>query len=398
MKKTPMRLAHILPRKDLFDGAALIPLSNPEFYKKTVTSLREWVATRKPSVLVEHERDGEASGAVVGIVEDERGIFAQLELTPDAESKLKEGKLRFVSGTFAWNHKADDYSDNGAWPSSLLELSMVSVPRHSRQIPMTELNQLSKLSERNVLSSGHVTQLSATFTPTQSFFINEVTDMDLEQLRELLGTMLEEAMTPLLERVDAIESGMQEEPAKEEEAEVEEAGADVKKVEEGEDKSETDVDEGEAKGDLERAEEKEEGEEELAEEKVEEEEESKLSETVDPTRELEKRAVLAEARIAELEGQIALRDAKVSVASDIASRPHMSSMSEKLVKIYMNDKELYKEVLGVVPEANSSILSERVTVGYAHLESKVSDPYKAAAKLAKDEGITYLEALAKVGS
>ncbi len=386
----PTRLAHILPRQDLFDSAAVIPLSDQEFFKQTVRSLREWVETRKPNVLREHVRDGESMGEVIGIIEDDSGIYAEVILSPEAEQKLKEGKLRYVSGSFSWNHKADDYSDRGAWPSALMELSFVSVPRHSRQIPIPQLNNLS---EADVISSDHITQLSAVFNEHDSFLI-EVSDMDLEQLQELLATMLADAMAPMIERLEHLESRLNEEEEGERDEEVKEAEADEAKAEDGEDKPAEDEDLGQAEGDLERAEAKEE---EMAEDE-EGEEKSELSESPNVIRDLEKRAVLAEARIAELEQEIAFRNANNVVAKDIASRPHMSTMSEKLVKIYMADQELYNDVLGAVPESSASILSERVTVGFAHANSKPSNPYKAAAELAKAEGISYPEALKRVSA
>lgn len=395
MKESPIRLSHILPRKDLFDGQRVLPLSDPKFFGTIVASLREWVATRKPSIIKEHRRDGESYGEVVGIVEDERGIFAQVRFIPEAEAKLAEGKIKYVSGTFVFNHKADDFTDKGVWPCSLLELSMVSVPRHSRQISMQHLNQLS---ESDVVLEGYVTQFNSVLTPTDTFIIEEETDMDLDKLNELLESLLADAMAPLLDRIAKLEAAADEVAPKEPEVqeEVKEAEVDEAKAED-EAPAKADEDEGQAEGDVKRAEEKEAEEATEASEEAPEDEESKLSEpVVDLTRELEKRAVLAEARVAELEADIRLRDAHVVVAGDIASRPHMSSMSEKLVKIYMSDKDLYTEVLGVVPESTSSLLSERVAVGYAHVDAKPSNPYKAATALAKAEGISYTEALSRV--
>ena len=390
--ETPIRLSHILPRKDLFDGERVLPLSDPVFFKTVTDSLKEWVRTRKPNICKEHRRDGESYGEVLGIVEDERGIFAQVRFIPEAEAKLAQGKLKYCSGTFVFNHKADDYTEKGAWPCSLLELSLVSVPRHSRQISMQHLNQLS---ESDVVLEGYVTQFNSVYTPTDTFIIEEEPDMDLDKLNELLEALLVDAMAPLLERIGKLEAAAEVKAPEEAEEEVKEAEVDEAKAEEAPESAKADEEEGEAKAEEKLAEEAPEASEEAPE--LKEEEESMLSEpVVDLNRELEKRAVLAEAKVAELEADICLRDAHVAVANDIASRPHMSSMSEKLVNIYMNDKDLYTEVLGVVPESTSSLLSERVAVGYAHVDAKPSNPYKAATELAKAEGITYTEALSRV--
>jgi hypothetical protein len=377
-----IRLAHILPKKDLFDSKLNIPLGDESFFKQVVSSLKEWVKTRKPNILLEHRRDGETLGEIVGIHEDEKGIFAEMVLNPDIDQKLQEGKFRFVSPTIAWNHKADDFGAHGTWPAALLEVSMVACPRHSRQIPMTQINELS---ESRVLNS-HVTQLSARIGPTESYFISDTEDinMSLEELQEVMAEML----APVVERLDALESSSleegEEEEVKEEDAE---ASADEAKVDE---------DEGQAEGDEERAEVKEE-EAELAEDGKEEEEVVELSEKLSDVQTMERRALLAEAKVAELNGVITMRDAQNAVASDLVGRPHMSSMSEKLVNIYVTDRDLYSEVIGVIPADATSILAERVTVGYATGNAKAGNPYKAALALQKAEGINYLEALKRVG-
>jgi len=119
---------------------------------------------------------------------------------------------------------------------------------------------------------------------------------------------------------------------------------------------------------------------------------SKMSEKI---AELEKASVLAEARIAELTAEIELRDAKTAVEADIANKPHLSVMSEKLVGLYQKDKDLYNEVLSIAGEAKSdtkSILSQRVTSGFSEVQSP-KDPFAAAHDIAQSQGISYRQAL-----
>jgi hypothetical protein len=369
-KKT--RLAHILPAKSLFDGELNIPLDDPKFFKKIVSSLQEWVDTRKPNILLEHRRDGESLGEITKVFSDERGIFAEMVLNEETEQKFSEGKFRFVSPTIAWSHKADDYSDRGAWPAALLEVSMVATPRHSRQLPLTHINELS---ESEVLNTERITQFSALVGPElKTSFIGEI-DMSLEELQEVMAGML----APIVERLAALEA-----PA-------EELAEDAEEVKEEEVETVA-VEDEEVSEEAVEVEVKEEAE--LAEDEEDEKEVSSLSEA--PSKDLEKRALLAEAKVAELKAVIAMRDAQAVVAKDISSRPHMSSMSEKLVKIYVSDRDLYKEVLGVIPENATSVLAERVTVGFVSENPNTGNPYTAAYALAEKEGISYPEALKRI--
>jgi len=119
---------------------------------------------------------------------------------------------------------------------------------------------------------------------------------------------------------------------------------------------------------------------------------SKMSERI---AELEKASILAEARVAELEAEISLRDAKAVVEADIASRPHLSQMSEKLVGLYQKDRDLYIDVLSCAGEAKTdvkSVLSQRVTSGFSEVQAP-KDPFAAAHDVAAEKGITYREAL-----
>jgi chromosome segregation ATPase len=119
---------------------------------------------------------------------------------------------------------------------------------------------------------------------------------------------------------------------------------------------------------------------------------SKMSEKI---AELEKASVLAEATIADLREQIAQRDAQDAVSADIANKPHLSQMSEKLVGIYRKDRDLYAEVLNVAGEAKAdtkSILSQRVTSGFSEVQAP-KDPFAAAHEVAASEGISYRAAL-----
>jgi hypothetical protein len=390
-------LAHILPKASLFDGEHVIPLDDRPYFNIVVDSLADWVASRKPSVLIEHERNGESLGHVNAIIEDDRGIFAELVLEGEAAARFEDDAYRFVSPTIAWQHRADDFGDRGPWPAALLEVSFVSVPRHSRQVPVSEISQMAEKETGAVFynekeqTEEHVSYFSAYVDDYETYFLTEQNEnqnegeleMDLEKLNEMFAELLERQLAPLLERLDKLEAP-EEEPA-EEEAAAEEMAEEEAAVEE---KAE------------EKEEEAEEKVEELYEEKDESEESlSELSETDvlnERIKELEKRSVMAEANVEKLNAEIAHRDAVLHVGNDIASRPHLSSMSERLVNIFKTDKNLYSEVLDVVPEGATSVLGERVTVGFAKADVSLGNPYEAASKLAGDEGISYREAFTRL--
>lgn len=136
-------LAHILPNTDLFDGQRTIPLSDPHFRSLIVQSMAAFVEKTQPSVLIEHQRNGKVYGKVLGVFEDEDGIYASFSVNDDIAEGIEKGEYRFVSPTIAWNFAADDYDvdEDNVYPAALLELSLVSVPRHyTRQADLQELN------------------------------------------------------------------------------------------------------------------------------------------------------------------------------------------------------------------------------------------------------------------
>ncbi len=388
-------LAHILPAQSLFDGEHLIPLNDSNFFNRIFDSLAEWVATRKPGICLEHERNGESMGYVNRVIEDELGIFAELVLNEEASIRFEDDAFRFVSPTIAWNHRADDYGDKGAWDAALLEVSFVSVPRHSRQVPIEEMSSLAENTNQSVFynETETVSYFSAYVDEADTYFITETNEgeneMDLDKLGEMMTGLLDERLAPLLARLDALESPKEEgeEVKVEEEVEVKEdeklEAEEVAGVDE-EEKAEGEIEE-EAK-DLELSD-KEDG------EKSEMSEADVLNERI---KELEKRSVMAEANVEKLNAEIAHRDAVLHVGGDIASRPHLSAMSERLVTIYKTDKNLYTEVLDVVPAGSASVLNERVTVGFAKADASLGNPYEAASKLSSDEGISYREAFTRL--
>jgi hypothetical protein len=137
-------LAHILPSSNLYDGDKTIPLSNEEFRNLITLSMDLFVQKTNPPILIEHEQKGKVFGKVLGVFEDEEGIYCSFQVTDDIAKGIDNGEYRFVSPTIAWNFKADDYNEeeDNTYPAALLEVSLVSVPRHyTRQQDLQELNQ-----------------------------------------------------------------------------------------------------------------------------------------------------------------------------------------------------------------------------------------------------------------
>lgn len=200
--------------------------------------------------------------------------------------------------------------------------------------------------------------------------------MQMAELEEMFRAMLEPVMARL-EKVEALAAEARDDVRKEEEPEGETSAAEPEEIAE------------------EVAEEIQEVVAEAGDDEEDESEMGEYSKMSEQIAELEKVSVLAEARIAELTAEIELRDAKNAVEADIANKPHLSVMSEKLVGLYQKDKSLYNEVLEIAGHAKTdtkSVLSQRVTNGFSEVQAP-KDPFAAAHDVAAAQGITYRQAL-----
>jgi hypothetical protein len=386
-------LANILPGGDLFDGDKMIPLSDKAFRSRVVSSLKDWVITVKPNLLKEHKPDGGSYGFVDNVFEDDDGsIFATVNITdPQTIEEFENERYRFVSPTIAWNFRGDDWNehDNNTWDAALLELSLVSVPRHfTRQQEILELSGLHYKGNDLSILSAELDEESDTYILLKQ----ENKDMDFEKLTELFTGLLDEKLAPVLDRLEVIERDSAEgrDDVRKEEAETEAAEMTVV-VPDGL--------EGEALDAIaevvEEVVEVEEGEEEEMDslgyyKKMAEDMKKKLEA-------LEAESVLSEARLKELQDDIRLRDVKAKVAADVASRPHLSQMSDRLQSILLKDENLYTEVLTIAGENTRSVLAERQTVGFVPAAPKSNNVFDEALKISNAEGISYKDALAKLG-
>lgn len=398
-------LANILPNTDLFDGAKKIPLSDKGFRKTIVDSMKKWVEKTKPNILKEHKPDGGSYGVVEDVFEDKDGIFAKVSVTdPEIQRGMESKKYRYVSPTIAWNFPGDDYNekDDNKWPAALLEVSLVSIPRHfTRQVEIEEAKSvLGQSSLLNYNDNVTISQFSAELSDETETYIllEEDTTMDLQELAKMLGEMLDEKLTPIMERLEVVErdsaEGRDDERKEEGETEAAEEVVEVEEAPEKEEESDSaPVEEEKAEEPTEAAEE------EPAEEEPAEDEDPKdkeIAELKAKLAEMEKASVMSEAKVSELNAEIALRDAKEKVAGDTANKPHLSQMSEKLVGILMKDEDLYNEVISISGgESTKSILSQRSTVGYAPIKEESVNPYDMAHRISQAEGISYKEALTK---
>jgi len=390
-------LANILPGSNLFDGEKLIPLGSKSFRADVVKSLKQWVEKVKPNLLKEHNPDGGTYGVVDNIFEDDNGdIYATVNITdPQTVEDFENNKFRFVSPTIAWNFRADDWNPNedNTWDAALLELSLVSVPRHfTRQQELTELSNLN-------YNTNDLSVLSAVLEPESDTYIllkGEQKDMDFEKLTELFTGLLDDKLAPVMQRLEVIERDAAEgrDDVRKEEGETE-AGEMTVVVPDG-----LEGEALEAVGDV--------VEELVAEEPKEIKEEEKdldelayykkMAEDMKKKLEaLEAESILSQAKLSELKEEVRLRDVRAKVASDVASRPHLSQMSERLQGILLKDENLYNEVLSVAGENTRSVLAERQTVGFVPSAPKSNNKFDEALKLSNAEGISYRDALAKLG-
>ena len=387
-------LANILPGSDLFDGQKLIPLSSRTFRGDVVKSLRQWVEKVKPNLLKEHNPDGGTYGVVDNIFEDDNGdIFATVNITdPQTIEDFENNKFRFVSPTIAWNFRADDWNPelDNTWDAALLELSLVSIPRH-----FTRQQELSELRDLNY-NTNDLSVLSAELDLESDTYIllkGEQDNMDMEKLTELFTGLLDDKLAPVLNRLEVIERDAAEgrDDVRKEEAQTE-AGEMTVVVPDGLEGKALDA-VGEVVEEIVEA--SPEGEMEVQEslgyyKRMAEDMKAKLEA-------LEAESVLSQARLKELQEEVVLRDVKAKVAADVATRPHLSQMSNRLEDILLKDEALYTEVLTIAGENTRSVLAERQTVGFVPTAPKSDNVFDEALKISNAEGISYKDALAKLG-
>jgi len=379
------KFAHILPASDLFDGEVVIPLGNKEFFDKVVASLSSWVEKVDVPVLVEHDRNGEQYGQVTDIVPSPDGIYAGFYLNEDYEQKFEEGKLRYVSVGLAWNYAADDYDPEAdeRLPAALLELSLVSIPRHkTRQTPISEESEVDTLVNTSYFS--YELNPQGTYT-----LLKETDTMEMDDLKTMIMEMLKPLMDSIREEHSDLKRRMEELEKLDSESR-----DDARRADEADDaptKREEEVEEEEEMKEHSKMEEGEEPESKMEEHKKEElEEKEKESEM--------KELVALRSELAELRNENNRLRAEMKVSTDLSDKPHLSEMKEKLVEVCVKDEHLYNEVLSISSKSipSTSLFSERLTAGLTKVDNKVENTFTAARELAEKEGISFKEAFAKL--
>jgi hypothetical protein len=231
--------------------------------------------------------------------------------------------------------------------------------------------------------------------------------MENDQLLDMIKDLLTERLGPVMERLEKLEAMASDSEKKEEvierdtaedrdleRDEVEAEGVQDKEEEKKEDDSEMMEAEGEEKPEESKMEEEEkEGDSELGYKYKEMLEEcARLREELEG---MKKDSVMAEATIAELKAEAVKKDAEAHVTADLADKPHLSQMSERLVDLYVNDKDLYNDIVNIKGGGMSS-LSQRSTKGLAPVATKKVDIYDEAFRLQAAEGISYADAIQKL--
>jgi len=384
------KFAHILPNTDLFDGEVIIPLGDKEFYNKVVLSLRDWVERVDVPILVEHDRNGEQYGQVVDVIPSPDGIYAGFYLNEEYEQKYEEGKLRYVSVGIGWNYAADDYDPetDERMPAALLELSLVSIPRHrTRQTPITE--------EQEVNNTTNASYFSYELNPQGTYtLLKETQTMEMDDLKTMIMEMLKPLMDSIREEHSDLKRRMEELEKLDSESR-----DDARRADEADDaptKREEEVEEEEEMKEHSKMEEGEEPESKM-EEKMEEKEKEEMAEDEEKESEM-KELVALQTELAELRNENNRLRAEMKVSTDLSDKPHLSEMKEKLVEVCVKDESLYNEVLSIGSKSipSTSLFSERLTAGLTKVDNKVENPFTAARELAEKEGISFKEAFAKL--
>lgn len=382
----PIIWANILPRQNLNDGQRTIPLGNPDFYNEVFKSLQSWIRQNQPNILKEHEPDGKGYGEVLMVEDREDGIWAGFTLNPKEYKAFANNEYRFVSPTIAWNHAANDYNPelDNRWPAALLELSLVSIPRYFiGQKRMREENMNRAANE----GTSYMSQLNEN---NKYIFKGEQNmELTIQDLEKMFADMLAKHTAGLKSELEMF-IAEKTKPAEEKITEEVKTEAGYNYKEEATAMAETPSVEIEVKSETED----EEPEAELHAEK----------DLEDPTvlraalRDAEKRSMMAEALVASLQRDIKLNDARKHVEKDIADKSHLSHMSERLVRVWVEDRALYEDLMKI-DGGNRSQFSERsYKPGPASRNTLPADPFAAAAELSKRENISYSEAFDRVNT
>lgn len=174
---------HILPASDVFYDTQESKVDLSSDRQSYMNSIKSWVDKIQPSVLFEHEPNGQTYGKVTEIFEDEDGLKGYIELMDDMPLT---GKLRFVSPRIAWNYM-DVHGTK--WPAALLELSLVSVPRFSDQLEIGAM--VNKESKPEIVMSE--------YSDIKLSIEGEKTIMDpmvLEELKKMIKDEIAQLMAP----------------------------------------------------------------------------------------------------------------------------------------------------------------------------------------------------------
>lgn len=131
-------------------------------------SIQDWIAHYRPPILREHERNGEAYGEIVRVVEvtqkqaaewgvEQRGdaVWGVARLHPTMRDAYDDGRLRTTSPHLAMGYVDDEGTQ---WPLVMHELSAVSDPRQKgRQVTTDVLSgvRLSESSPRITITRTH---------------------------------------------------------------------------------------------------------------------------------------------------------------------------------------------------------------------------------------------------
>lgn len=218
---------HILPRvKELYDQEDRKIVLGDEF-DTYASSLAEYVELVKPSLLIEHELDGNSYGKIETIENTPKGVFAIASV--DDPTVLK-GK-RFVSPRIRWNH-TDIHGRR--WPAALLETSLVSVPRF--MIGQQEIESINSMTYSNVVvEDAKLSEVNLEGLQLPIEEIEQVPDtqpkpeetMLTPEMIEQIKTLIKEAMLEAEAAEEAAEVAVPAETAAAEDMTIEAPAADV---------------------------------------------------------------------------------------------------------------------------------------------------------------------------
>lgn len=402
---------HLLPARDIHDGQRTIRLSDSSYRSEVFASIRRNVRLFKPSLLLEHNLEGQSYGYIDQVYATDEGLFARAVIQdPDTQEQIKgwglvdfAQKFRFVSPRIVWNGRDDK---GMIQPARLLEVSLTHVPRFAIGQQEIAEEDDSKVGMDDSASDGIGEYVTAMSFDKSGQLVNDKEGVSIMTTKGAKVSTLADDLDETDAGVEVIDS------AEEVEADIEVLDRDtvqtiIQEALESLVPALAEQVKGLVLGELAGPQEAAESETEASEEPSAAPEEDEEEEAVETAASEDEDSKEEESEMSVLKRENQLLKAEIQVREDLITRPHLSTMSEKLVRIYVEAPGVYEDVLevaggarastGAASNAGTSIMSQRVSPTARAAARVNQDAVERALNISREQGITFAEAYRQAG-